>query len=184
MYRRLTSAVNLVICQNSTLRSVSHTASTYVSVGGWYCLTEALYKDWRHAATVKCLNAMRWRETWRHGSIFIKRRGWKRTWEASHGRGPRLFVGDGPGQESRKSEQGTEHSIAYPNVGPADRHRKIQLLLTLLSTVFRDKGVFFLTGVERHQQLTATLCNILDANDRKDGETTVENGVCPPRRGH
>lgn len=46
-----------------------------------------------------------------------------RTWQASHGRRPRLFVGNIPNQESRKSDQGAKGSIADANINSTDSHR-------------------------------------------------------------
>lgn len=45
-----------------------------------------------------------------------------RTWQASHGRRPWLFISDIPDQESRKSNQGTKGSISYANEDPAFTH--------------------------------------------------------------
>lgn len=52
-----------------------------------------------------------------------------RTWQASHGRCPWLFIGDIPDKEGWKSNQSTEASIAYANVYPTDPHCKMKLML-------------------------------------------------------
>lgn len=48
------------------------------------------------------------------------------TRQASHGRRPRLFVGDVPRQESRQSDQGAEGGIPDADVNPIDSHRCVE----------------------------------------------------------
>lgn len=45
-----------------------------------------------------------------------------RTWQAAHGRRPRLFVGYIPDQEGRESNQGPKDSVAQADIQPADCH--------------------------------------------------------------
>lgn len=55
-------------------------------------------------------------------SFYSKRVVRSRTWQASHGRRPWLFVCDVPDKERRESNQSTKASIAYANVHPVDPH--------------------------------------------------------------
>lgn len=50
----------------------------------------------------------------------------ERTWQASHSRRPRLFVGYIPDQERWQSNQGPKRSISYAYINSVDSHYEIQ----------------------------------------------------------